>query len=42
MLSRRFADESTALASDVKLGAMTISRKISLKLLRRFLIDADG
>ena len=30
MLSSRFADESTAFASGVKLGAMTISRKISL------------
>ena len=33
MLSSRFADESTAFASGVKLGAMTISRKISLSSL---------
>jgi hypothetical protein len=33
MLSKRFADDSTAFASGVKLGAMTISRKISLSSL---------
>src|SRR5687768_4733944 len=30
MLSNRFADDKTALAAGVKLGAMTISRKMSL------------